>query len=325
MHPALRARIEGSHKRAATAAKQREMALTALNADDSDVEMTAVGYSNSDEEDYVMVLPEHVRKLKEKKRQLEAQIQATTGPAVATPEAIAEVTGSAIIKGADCLKLHYTAFVVDTNLLVSHLETFNLITNKGWPVIIPNSVITELHGLGNNLRAVSDSAKSAMIAINKALADHRDVRIITAKGSDVTKVGFYREKLERDEDDETRNIDDIIIRTTRNQADARRQIFGEADMGNAQPAILLTEDTNMRVKANARGVPAISTTNLKRYLVQLGTRMSPKLKHKPTPTAFVTRADADDPLHGPIDGIELVQKSPNRRRPFRRGIMLPHT
>jgi hypothetical protein len=139
IHPALRARIEGSHKRAAEAAKQREMALTALNAEDSDVEMTA-GCSNSEEEeDYVMVIPEHVRKLKEKKRQLEAQIQAATGYAVATPEAIAEVTGSAIIKGADCLKLHYTAFVVDTNLLVSHLDTFNLITNQGWPVIIPNS------------------------------------------------------------------------------------------------------------------------------------------------------------------------------------------
>jgi rRNA-processing protein FCF1 len=170
-----------------------------------------------------------------------------------------------------------------------------------------------------------------MIAINKALADRRDVKIITAKGSDVTKVGFYREKLERDEDDETRNIDDIIIRATKNQADARRQMFGEAGMGDAQPAILLTEDTNMRVKANARGVPAISTTNLKRYLVQLGTRMSPRLRHKPTPTAFVamSRVDADDPLHDPIGGIELVQKGPNRRRPFRRGTaggtMPPHT
>jgi hypothetical protein len=90
-----------------------------------------------------------------------------------------------------------------------------------------------------------------LIAINKVKAERKDVRIITAKISDVTKAGFFREKLERD-DDETRNIDDIIIRTTRYQSEARHQAFPEKGiirLNGAEPASLLIDDTNMKVKA----------------------------------------------------------------------------
>lgn len=119
-----------------------------------------------------------------------------------------------------------------------------------------------------------------MSAINKVVGQTKDVRVITAKGSDVTKLGFFREKLESDDDDESRNIDDIIIKTTKNHGEARRQVFksaGKSDFGNAEPAILLTEDANMRVKANALGIPAISTTHLKKYLVQIGSQPSKRM------------------------------------------------
>jgi hypothetical protein len=99
--------------------------------------MTATEHSNSDEEGYVMVAPE--LGLKEKKRQLETQLQARIAGHVVTPEAIAEVSRSAIVKGPEALDPEITAFVVDTNLLVSHLETFNLVTRERWAVIIPNS------------------------------------------------------------------------------------------------------------------------------------------------------------------------------------------
>jgi hypothetical protein len=111
-----------------------------------------------------------------------------------------------------------------------------------------------------------------MIAINKVIAERKDIRIINAKNLDITKAGFFREKLERDEDDETRNIDDIILHMTRYQSEFRPGVFAEKGIitfNGAEPAILLTEDTNLRVKANALGVPAISTTVLRRYLVQL--------------------------------------------------------
>jgi len=159
-------------------------------------------------------------------------------------------------------------------------------------------VITKLHGLGNNSGTVGDSAKSAMIAISKVIANGKDVRIIAAKNSDVTNAGFFREKLERDEDDETHNIDDIIICTTMYQSEARRQIFKEKGiigLNGAEPAILLTEDTNMRVKANARGVLAISTTVLKRYLVQLGGRSkASKTSSKRKLSGVITRIKAEE-------------------------------
>jgi hypothetical protein len=197
-------------------------------------------------------------------------------------------------------------------------------------------VITELHGLGKNAGSLGDSAKSAMIAINKAIADRKDVKIITARGNDLTKVGFFKEKLEKD-DDETRNIDDVIIRTTEEQAQLRRQAFTQRGITgyDAETAILLTEDTNMRVKANARRVPAISTTILKRFLVQLdggaGGRQqrkaqprtkaaSPRTKRKSVPPAIMTRIkseyhdDEDMPMVDvPDPHSELKTKAPKKR------------
>ncbi|KAF8249141.1 hypothetical protein K440DRAFT_526131, partial [Wilcoxina mikolae CBS 423.85] len=99
--------------------------------------------------------------------------------------------------GPEALHQEYTAFIVDTNLLVSHLETFSPITSKGWSLTSDVIVITELHGLGNKSGSVGDSAKSAMIAINKAIAELKNVRVITAKNSDVTRAGFFREKIKR--------------------------------------------------------------------------------------------------------------------------------
>lgn len=180
-------------------------------------------------------------------------------------------------------------------------------------------MITELHGLGNNSGSVGDSAKSAMIAINKVIAERKDVKIITAKNSDVTKAGFFREKLERDEDDETRNIDDIIIRTTRYQSETRRQSFKERgiiELNGAEPAILLTEDTNMRVKANARGVPAISTTVLKRYLVQLGSRSKVSSTRSKRKSAIVTRIKSEeDEIDTPMFDLPMLMNDTVESKP----------
>lgn len=124
-----------------------------------------------------------------------------------------------------------------------------------------------------------------MIAINKVISERKDLKIITAKNSDLTKIGFFREKFDIGVDDDGMNIDDVIIRTTRNVADSRRESNADnknkAALQGAEPAVLLTEDVNMRVKANASGVPAISTTVLKRYLLQLGkSRPQPRQKRK---------------------------------------------
>lgn len=100
------------------------------------------------------------------------------------------------------------------------------------------------------------------------MSEKRDVKVVTAKGNNVTNIGFYKEQLERHGEDELRNIDDIIIQTTKQQGAVRRQMLGNA--GEAEPAVLITEDVNMRVKANARGVTAIAASVVKRSLSPRG-------------------------------------------------------
>ena len=137
-----------------------------------------------------------------------------------------------------------------------------------------------------------------MIAINKVISERKDLKIITAKNSDLTKLGFFREKLDRGVDDDGMNIDDVIIRTTRNVADSRRKSTtdnNKAALQGAEPAVMLTEDVNMRVKANASGVPAISTTVLKRYLLQLGkSRPQPRQKRKSAAHIAAKKDDLGD-------------------------------
>lgn len=120
----------------------------------------------------------------------------------------------------------------------------------------------------NNTGSVGDAAKAAIIAINDAVSEKRDVKVVTAKGNNVTNIGFYKEQLERHGEDELRNIDDIIIQTTKQQGVVRRQMLGNA--GEAEPAVLITEDVNMRVKANARGVTALAASVVKRSLSPRG-------------------------------------------------------
>jgi hypothetical protein len=123
-------------------------------------------------------------------------------------------------------------------------------------------VITELVGLAKNSGTVQKAASSAIILISDYLNEKKDIKVITSKGNNVTYTGFYKEQLGGAED--IRNIDDIIIQTTKQQGDIRRQALKEA--GDAEPAVLITEDRNMRVKANARGVTAIAASALMRIL-----------------------------------------------------------
>ena len=252
----------------------------------------------------------------------EAQLQAGPTGHVITPEAIVEVSRSAIVKASEKLDPDITAFVVDTNLLLSQLGRSTWLLGRDGQsssrILVcvdaqspwcctklamqssPNS-----QGLKTTFASGARSRlKSAMIAINKAIADRANTRIITAKGNDVTKTVYFKEKVERDEN-EIRNTDDIIIRTTRHQVLSRRQAFAHRVIGYAaQPAILLTEDTNMRVKANASGVPAISTTLLKKFLAQLRPkRSSPRRPEKKPTGPIVPRIKSE---HGGDDDHPML-------------------
>ncbi|KAG0639286.1 hypothetical protein HOY80DRAFT_886553 [Tuber brumale] len=276
VHPALVMRIEEHQKLEATITHEQELGGSRMTptSEDSDIDMTS-GENESEDGEYVLVgQSEEVRRLKQQQRQLQSQLKA--GGKAADP---AEEPKQAVAKGPESLKENYSVLVVDTNLLLSQPEVFKLmVSTSNWPIVIPNTVvITELLGLANRTDPVGDEAKAAMIAINEALTDKRDVKVVTAKGSNVTNIGFYKEQLDRLGDDEQRKIDDIIIETTRLQGEARRQAI-PGDYGDYEAAVLITEDRGMRVKANARGVAAISASALKKVLSPPAGSARPKLK-----------------------------------------------
>lgn len=92
------------------------------------------------------------------------------------------------------------------------------------------------------------------------------MKIITAEGSDPIKIGFFRAKLDRGVDDDSKDIDGEIIQITKNVTDSCSKITIEKN--KTELAVLLSEDVNIRVKADTSGVPTISTNTLKNYLLK---------------------------------------------------------
>jgi len=96
----------------------------------------------------------------------------------------------------DTLRPNYTV-LVDTNFMLSSIDIFRLIlSSNNWSVVIPNTVMTELLGLGSS-PTVGDAAHGAVETIQACITAKKDPRII---GNNVTniKMGFYKEKLQDD-------------------------------------------------------------------------------------------------------------------------------
>ncbi|RPA90854.1 hypothetical protein L873DRAFT_1716341, partial [Choiromyces venosus 120613-1] len=122
----------------------------------------------------------------------------------------------AVAKGQESLKENLSLLAVDTNILFHHLEIFKLMVSTfNWPIVIPNTVITEFLDMTNSTDPIGDSAKAAMISIHEALTDKRDVKVFTAKERNVTNIGCYKEQLDKHGHGRQRKIDDIIIETTK--------------------------------------------------------------------------------------------------------------
>ena len=175
--------------------------------------------------------------------------------------------------------------VCDTNLFLSQLDVFWLmINNAGWSVVIPNSVITELSGLSRNPNPVGRDAARALDAIKSAIEEKKDVAIVTSKGSIVTNQGlFYKEQLENYEVEGRRTLDDVIIDITKQQAELKRAKRSSLEASleppindKAKPAVLLTEDRAMRVKASAHGVAAVAASMVRRVIAPRRKRDSEK-------------------------------------------------
>jgi len=122
--------------------------------------------------------------------------------------------------------------------------------------------------------------------IDQALSEKRQVRVVTAKGSLVTDIrANYKELIDSyrtDASDGRQNLDDIIIHTAQQQGEAIISKLGVQGDGSIKPVVLVTDDTVMRVKAFARGVPSIKTKQWTKHLSKVDSVIyNLERKHEP--------------------------------------------
>ena len=144
-------------------------------------------------------------------------------------------------------------------------------------------------GLQNSTGVVAENAKTALSAIKSAIAAKKDLKIVTAKGNNVTQSRFYKEKLDEYQED-NKKIDDVIIEITQQQGKLRAEMMKSngVDRGQFQSVVLVTDDRNMRVKSTAKQVPAISSSAL-RAIISPRTAATSRPKRKSfTTTPFMS-------------------------------------
>ena len=314
VHTSVLERIK-AHKEAAQIKKEEENMPYIKPEAESDVEMGIPSIAEDDLGDFEDLEQsedlQQLRALKMKQRELKTQLKSEK---TIEEEQEMNLESSRRVSAREALRPNYTILVVDTNFMLSSLDIFKLmIATNDWSVVIPNTgmfppfgadsdlkfeersltklctiVMTELVGL-NSSPTVGSAASNAIATIQASIIAKKDLRIITAKGSNVTNMGtnmgFYKEKLEEYYEGADMSIDDVIIAITEAQGKLRAEMMraNGNDAGTAQPAVLVTDDRNMRVKATAKQVPALSGSALKAILQPQG----PKARTKKKPTVAI--------------------------------------
>jgi hypothetical protein len=176
--------------------------------------------------------------------------------------------------------------VCDTNMLLKQRDVFDsLLQNGGWSVVVPAGGLYSLMPIASDRanplgvaitcllslsrQAVPDGmlARDALQSVRTAILDDKTVRIATDSGDDVTQE-FLSENMSGDEQENVRRSEESIIGVARRQSDLNRQPSGSQQSNSeARPAVLVTEDKAMRMKAATAGVAAIATSMMKKLLV----------------------------------------------------------
>ena|ERR1700736_5410790 len=123
------------------------------------------------------------------------------------------------------------------------------------------SVINELDGLKVNPPPLGPAAAEASTLVEQSLLA-RKLRVITQKGTGLTNLTFRSQQLQpKNTEDGGGSIDAFIIDTVKDQIDHHA-----GKVTTAEKAVLVTGDRSMRVIAKARGVQALSGSDLRREI-----------------------------------------------------------
>jgi len=181
--------------------------------------------------------------------------------------------------------------VCDVDLLLNQQDVFKLIVERGYQIVIPNngrsppaasyrciiltketgSAIAELFNLAKVESPKFESpqayaAQAAIENIKAAIDEHKNVRVLTPDGQDVTSQTILTGKAPASDPNENQDPEAVLIGVSRRATDLSSQGEPEGSNSQAKPAILLTEDRTIRVKASSQGVAALATSVLKNLL-----------------------------------------------------------
>jgi hypothetical protein len=183
--------------------------------------------------------------------------------------------------------------VCDVDLLLNQQDLFNLIVERGYPIVIPNngmsfthllpcivsthaneeilSAITELFNLAKiespkfqSPQAIA--AQAAIESIKTAIDEHKNIQVLTPDGENVTSSTFLSGKAPATDPNDGQDPEAVLIGVSRRATDLSSQGEAEGSSSEARPAILLTEDRSIRVKARYEGVASLATSMLKKLL-----------------------------------------------------------
>jgi hypothetical protein len=213
-----------------------------------------------------------------KKEARDAQAPRLTGGTLDVPSSKVSKFQSA----QDMMLTRYTVMVVDEKLLLKNPDVFQLLADREYPVVVPQSV---LHNLSKSAQAESQddsqAAQQAVENVREAYATKKNVRILTTSGLDVTQ-----QKLDRvtspGQESLPETIDDpeeVLIQVVRRATDLSIKEHPKDPSSQARPAILLTEDKLTRIRAGRDKMAAIAPSMMRRIFT--GSRRRPSTSGRP--------------------------------------------
>jgi hypothetical protein len=117
------------------------------------------------------------------------------------------------------------------------------------------------------LQTDSIDAKQALKSVQEAVNKNKDVRIMNASGEDTTQTNLGKTSTPTEADDS----EESIVQVARQASDLRMKGSPKAVSSQTRPAMILTEDRLMRVRAARDKVAAIAPSMFKKILTA-GTR-----------------------------------------------------
>ena len=136
--------------------------------------------------------------------------------------------------------------------------------------------------LSKNKDLTGIAAQNALDSTRAAIIEEKKVRITTTTGSDITHQ-FMAKQMGDYLTEGGRNSVEVIIGVARRESDLNREAQGNrsGDHPGAKPAVLVTEDRAMRLKAATVGVAAVATSMIKKVLIAPRRKSDPEEKPGP--------------------------------------------